>query len=182
MSSTMTTSPRPAGALAVSRAAADEAHIIANLMQFYIHDFSELWFDREVEGELGVDGRYSDYPYLDSYWEDPARTPWLFRINGLPVGFALVNDYAHTPTPVDQAVAEFFVVRKHRRRGVGLAAAHALFGTAWGVWEAAVVRRNTGALAFWRRAAATYPGVRDLVEEDRHDAQWDGAVIRFRVG
>ena len=82
----------------------------------------------------------------------------------------------------DRAVAEFFVVRKHRRRGVGLAAAHALFGSAWGVWEAAVVRRNAGALAFWRQAASTYPGVRDVVEEDRHDARWDGAVLRFRVG
>lgn len=168
--------------LVVTPARADEAPIIANLMQLYIHDFSELWFDREVEGELEPDGRFSDYPGLETYWSDPARAPWLFRINGLPVGFALVNDIAHSPTPVDRAVAEFFIVRKHRRRGVGLAAAHALFGTAWGVWEAAVVRPNLGALAFWRQAAAGYPGVRDLVEEDRHDAQWDGAVLRFLVG
>jgi predicted acetyltransferase len=168
--------------LVVSRARADEAQIVANLMQFYIHDFSELWFDREVEGELGPDGRFSDYPGLETYWPDPSREPWLFRINGLPVGFALINDVAHSGTPVDRAVAEFFVVRKHRRRGVGQAAAHALFGTAWGVWEAAVVRRNTGALAFWRAAAASYPGVRDLVEEDHDDRLWNGAILRFRVG
>lgn len=168
--------------LVVERARADEAPIIANLMQLYLHDFSALWFDREAEGELGPDGRYADYPCLDAYWREPERTPWLFRIKGLPVGFALVNDHAHSPTPVDRAVAEFFVVRKHRRKGVGEAAAHALFASAWGVWEAAVVRRNTGALAFWRRAVARYPGVRDIVEEDRRDAQWDGAVLRFRVG
>lgn len=170
------------GKLVVERAAADEAHIIANLMQLYIHDFSELWFDREVEGELGPDGRYSDYPDLETYWTDPTREPWLFRVNGLPVGFALVNDIAHSRTPIDRAVAEFFVVRKHRRRGVGLAAAHALFGTSWGVWEAAVARRNTGALAFWRKAAASYPGVRDLVEVDHDDAMWNGTVLTFRVG
>lgn len=170
------------GALVVSRAGPDEASIIANLMQFYIHDFSELWFDRQVEGELSADGRFSDYPGLSAYWTDPAREAWLFRIGGLPVGFALVNDVAHSTTPVDRAVAEFFVVRKHRRRGVGLAAAHALFGTAWGVWEAATVRRNTAARAFWRRAAESYPGVRDIVEEDRDDALWNGAVLRFRVG
>jgi predicted acetyltransferase len=167
--------------LVVSRARADEAPIVANLMQFYIHDFSALWFDREVEGELGPDGRFSDYPLLETYWSDPSREPWLFRLGGLPVGFALVNDVAHSETPVDRAVAEF-VVRKHRRRGVGQAAAHALFGTAWGVWEAAVVRRNSGALAFWRQAAASYPGVRDLVEEDHRDGLWDGAILRFRVG
>ena len=169
-------------ALVVSRASPDEAHIVANLMQFYIHDFSALWFDREVEGELSPDGRFSDYPGLDAYWTDPAREAWLFRINGLPVGFALVNDVAHSTTPVDRAVAEFFVARKHRRRGVGLAAAHALFGTAWGVWEAATVRRNTGARAFWRQAAERYPGVRDIVEEDHDDALWNGAILRFRVG
>ncbi|ATC23138.1 GNAT family N-acetyltransferase [Caulobacter vibrioides] len=168
--------------LVVSRAGADEAAIIANLMQFYLHDFSELWFDRAVEGELGPDGRYSGYPGLETYWRDPVREAWLFRIGGLPVGFALVNDFAHSPTPIDRAVAEFFVVRKHRRRGVGLAAAHALFGSAWGVWEAATVRRNTAARAFWRRVAETYPGVRDVVEEDRQDARWDGEVLTFRVG
>lgn len=168
--------------LVVSRAGPEEASIIANLMQLYIHDFSELWFDREVEGELGADGRYSDYPGLDAYWADPTREAWLFRIKGRPVGFALVNDVAHSATPVDRAVAEFFIVRKHRRRGVGLAAAHALFGTAWGLWEAAVVRRNVGALAFWRQAAASYPGVRDVVEEDHDDALWNGAILRFRVG
>lgn len=168
--------------LTVERAAAAEAPIIGNLMQLYIHDFSELWFDREVEGELGPDGRYSDYPGLETYWADPTREAWLFRIKGLPVGFALVNGVAHSRSPIDRAVAEFFVVRKHRRRGVGIAAAHALFGTAWGVWEAAVVRRNAGALAFWRQAAASYPGVRDIVEEDHDDAMWNGAVLRFRVG
>lgn len=168
--------------LVIERARADEASVVANLMQFYIHDFSALWFDREGQAELEADGRFSDYPGLEAYWSDPTREPWLFRINGRPVGFALVNDVAHSTTPVDRAVAEFFVVRKHRRRGVGLAAAHALFGTAWGVWEAAVVRRNVGALAFWRAAAASYPGVRDLVEEDHDDAMWDGAVLRFRVG
>ncbi|MFY8211012.1 MAG: GNAT family N-acetyltransferase [Caulobacter sp.] len=168
--------------LVVDRARADEATIVANLMQLYIHDFSELWFDREVEGELGPDGRYSDYPGLETYWRDPTREAWLFRINGLPVGFGLVNAVAHADTPIDRAVAEFFVVRKHRGRGVGLAAAHALFASAWGVWEAATVRRNAAARAFWRRAAETYPGVRDVVEEDRHDARWDGTVLTFRVG
>jgi predicted acetyltransferase len=170
------------GGPVVNRASLEEAPIIANLMQLYVHDFSELWFDREVEGELEPDGRYSGYPGLETYWTDPTRQAWLFRIEGRPVGFALVNDVAHSATPVDRAVAEFFVVRKHRRRGVGLAAAHALFGTAWGLWEAAVVRRNVGALAFWRQAAASYPGVRDLVEEDRDDDLWNGSLLRFRVG
>lgn len=168
--------------LVISRAGADEAHVIANLMQFYIHDFSELWFDREVEGELEPDGLYCGYPGLETYWRDPSRQAWLFRVRGLPVGFALVNDVAHSVTPVERAVAEFFVVRKHRRRGVGLAAAHALFAATPGLWEAAVVRRNVGALAFWRRAAASYPGVRNLVEADHDDALWNGSVLRFRVG
>ena len=63
----------PTGDLVVSRARAEDAPIVANLMQFYIHDFSELWFDRELEGELSPDGRYADYPGLETYWRDPTR-------------------------------------------------------------------------------------------------------------
>ena len=77
--------------LVVSRAGPAQAPIIANLMQLYIHDFSELWFDRAGEGELGPDGRYSGYPGLDTYWTDPTREPWLFRVDGLPVGLMLVG-------------------------------------------------------------------------------------------
>jgi predicted acetyltransferase len=49
-------------------------------------------------------------------------------------------------------VAEFFVVRGARRRGVGTRAAHAVFGRFPGAWEVRVRKENVAAMAFWARA------------------------------
>ena len=52
-------------------------------------------------------------------------------------------------------VAEFFVVRGARRRGVGQRAARALFELFPGTWEVRVLRANERALAFWRSAVGS---------------------------
>jgi predicted acetyltransferase len=150
-----------------------------NLFQIYTHDFSEFWHDR-TEGELDEDGLFGDYPYLDSYWQEPDRTPILIRADGHLGGFALINSFAHSGLPTDYSVAEFFVVRKHRRAGVGHAAATAIIRERPGQWEIAVVRRNAAAQTFWRRVAASVAG--DAVEAlDRDDSLWNGLILRFGV-
>ena len=153
--------------------------IFENLFQLYTHDFSEQWAGRE-DGELEADGRFPQYVPLDSYWSDADRTPLLIRVEGYLAGFALINTVSHSGLPVDHAVAEFFVARKHRRFGVGLAAAVKIVGHRPGQWEMAVARRNTAALPFWRKVAAEVAGV--AVEEvDRDNTLWRGPIVRFRV-
>ena len=68
-------------------------------------------------------------------------------------------------------MAEFFVVRKHRRSGVGIEAARKLIAARPGQWEIAVVRANVGALGFWRRVAASVSPKVDELNLD--DARWD---------
>src|ERR1700722_14219127 len=97
--------------LDIARATSKERHILANLLQLYIHDFSEYWSGTS-QGELEDDGRFFDYA-LDSYWSNPRRVPLLFRLNGRLAGFALINEHAHTERLVDWNMAEFFVARKH---------------------------------------------------------------------
>ncbi|WP_372786977.1 GNAT family N-acetyltransferase [Phenylobacterium sp.] len=153
---------------------------LTNLFQFYVHDFSEQWFDRP-EGELGEDGRLQEYDLLDNYWTEPRHEALLIRADGRLAGFALVNAYSHSGLPLDYAIAEFFVARKHRRDGVGQAAALAVIGPRPGLWELAVARRNIGAQHFWRRVAAQLAG--EAVEElDQNDERWNGITLRFRVG
>jgi predicted acetyltransferase len=164
----------------ITLARPEEKPVIANLMQLYTHDFSEHW-SGGPEGELGDDGRFADYPYLDSYWSEPARVPLLFRVGGRLAGFALLNDHAHSGRAADRNMAEFFIVRKHRRGGTGTAAAHAVFSRYPGTWEAAIARRNAAALAFWRKAVASHPHVHDIEESDISTEEWNGPVIRFRI-
>lgn len=163
----------------VSVAEPQQQDVLANLIQLYTHDFSEHWAGGP-QGELGEDGRFAAYP-LDAYWQEPDRIPLLIRVGGRLAGFALVNAYAHSGRSLDRAMAEFFIVRKHRRGGVGLTAAQQVFGRYPGLWEAAVARRNTGALAFWRRAAATHPQVGEIEELDLASEAWNGPILRFRI-
>jgi predicted acetyltransferase len=153
----------------------------ANLFQLYTHDFSEQWAGLD-RGELSDEGLFPDYPYLDTYWSgDPRREPFLIRADGHVAGFVLINDYSHSGLPVDYLVAEFFVVRKHRRSGVGRAAARQAVTPRPGQWELAVARRNTAALPFWRAVAAEVAsGPVEAI--DRDDELWNGPILRFGVG
>lgn len=149
------------------------------LFQLYTHDFSDFWAGTD-RGELGEDGRFPDYPYLDSYWAEPRREPFLIRVDGHLAGFVLINDHSHSGLPLDFAVAEFFVVRKHRRGGVGRAAARAAIAGREGQWELAVARKNEAALAFWRGVAAELAAGR--VDELDTTDRWNGWILRFNVG
>jgi predicted acetyltransferase len=165
-------------ALAIELARPDERTALQNLIQLYTYDFTELW-QGQPRGELGPDGRFPDYP-LDAYWAAPDHVPLMLRLDGALAGFALINAAAHSGLPADRNMAEFFVVRKHRRGGVGLTVAREIFARYPGQWEAAVARRNLAALAFWRKAIGGFAGARDLEERDSATADWNGPILRFR--
>lgn len=153
--------------------------VLENLFQLYTHDFSEFWSGAQA-GELQEDGRFPAYAPLDSYWTDADRTALFVRVEGFLAGFALINRVSHSGLPVDHAVAEFWIARKHRRFGVGLAAATRILAHRPGQWEMAVARRNAGALPFWRKVAIEVAGP-SVEEVDRDDALWNGPIVRCRV-
>jgi predicted acetyltransferase len=124
----------------VQPASIDEKPVLRQLLELYCHDFSQ--FDGS---DVGDDGWFR-YPYLDRYWTEPERHPFLFRIDGRLAGFAFVRSGA----PHD--MAEFFVMRKYRRGGVGADAARAVFLQFPGEWQVRQLTANTGATAFWRIA------------------------------
>ena len=157
----------------------EEGAALTRMMQLYIHDFSEFWAGTP-RGELKDDGTFIDYP-LDDYWTEPGRVPLLVRREGYIAGFALLNTVTHSGRPADRNMAEFFIVRKHRRSGVGLAVAREIFSRYPGLWEVAVAHRNIQAQAFWRRAIGSHPAVHDVEELDMSSAAWNGPVIRFRI-
>lgn len=166
--------------LTISIAAARERPVLENLVQLYIHDFSAL-FSGTPRGDLSDDGRYAiDIP-LDRWWSEADHVPLLLRVDGRLAGFVLLNGASHGGAAVDRSIAEFFVVRKYRRSGIGTAAAGALFSRYPGHWEAAVMRRNDPALAFWTRCIGDHPALGRLVVADVASPAWDGTVFRFDI-
>jgi predicted acetyltransferase len=177
------TQPARRLAVTVSLASRRQRVTIENLMQLYVHDFSALWAGEERDdgrGDVGPDGRFAPYP-LERYWRDRRCFPFLIHADARIAGFILVDSQSHSGLPVDRNVAEFFVLRTYRRRGVGAAAAHAVFAGFPGHWEAAVVRRNVAALAFWRRTIAGCARATRIEEIDRDGPDWDGPILRFRI-
>jgi predicted acetyltransferase len=120
--------------------AAELRETLARLMQLYLHDLSEF------SGEEATDDGRFEYGYLSRYWSEPERHPYLIRVDGHVAGFALVRE----ETPGVHQMAEFFVMRKYRRRGVGAFAARALFAEFKGVWHVAQEEPNKAAQVFWR--------------------------------
>jgi predicted acetyltransferase len=147
-------------AIEVVEARIEETDVVRHLLELYAHDFSEF-----TGADVGADGRFG-YPYLDLYWTEPERRPFLFRVDGHWAGFALVR----TGAPHD--MAEFFVLRKYRRGGIGVAAARAVFARIPGAWQVRQMHANAGATAFWRRA---------IPYEYREEVVEMGPVQRFTV-
>jgi predicted acetyltransferase len=94
---------------------------------------------------IGEDGRF-EYDYLDRFWQHP----YLIRSGDDLAGFALVIDEC----PVTGLrpcffMAEFFVLKAYRRRGVGRYAADAILSEHRGLWHIGVIEKNEAAAKFW---------------------------------
>jgi len=164
--------------LALRHVGEAERPVLENLIQLYIHDFSEF-FSGTLRCELGSDGRYPlDHPVLP-WLATPGNVALLLYSDGHLAGFAQIE--GTDTADRRRRVAEFFIVRKHRRTGLGTAAAAAIFELWPGQWLAEVRRRNLGAAGFWQRAITTHRWAADPVVVDRRDEQWDGPEWQFRV-
>lgn len=128
-----------------------EKPLIENLYPLYLHDLSEF-LDTDVDDQ----GRFIAAGALDQWWERDALHPFLIRVDGRPAGFAFVCGAPHVSKGRDYRLNEFFILRKHRRRGVGRAAAIMVFDRFQGDWELAWIPENLPAASFWPRVVAEY--------------------------
>ena len=129
-----------------------DAALLSNLLELYIHDLSEIF-----AVEIGADGRFG-YGKLPLYWsEHDRRFPFLIRSGGRIAGCALVTRGSPvTDDPEDLDVAEFFVLRRHRRSGVGRHAARLLWNRLPGRWIVRVSEGNRAGLHFWESVIREY--------------------------
>lgn len=133
--------------------ARDQAFVLANLFELYVHDFSE-----QVPLDLQPNGRF-DLPVDDRWWQGDDHFPFLLRVGGKLSGFALVRRGSRVTDEIDvMDLAEFFVVRGARAKGIGTRAAHALFAAFPGRWEIRVRKTNAAAGKFWRKVTERAAG------------------------
>jgi predicted acetyltransferase len=163
------------------RANEGDAPVLARLFTLYFHDMSEFF-----GGMPDADGRFG-VPSLEPWWREPERR--AYRILAAPeggdlrpAGFALVRRGSIVDGDPDvMDVAEFFVVRGARRRGVGQEAARQLFTQHPGRWDVRVFAGNRPALPFWRAstARAASRSVAESAWTSPDGRAWN--VLRFSV-
>jgi predicted acetyltransferase len=155
----------------IQPASYDQKSILRNLLELYEYDESEFTA-RDVD-EHGLFG----YKYLDHYWTEEGRHPFLIRVDGNLAGFALVNQHSLLDTDA-RVIAEFFILRKYRRSGVGEEAACQVFNRLPRKWEVAQAEYNHAAQAFWKKVIDRYTGGR-FTETVLDNDRWQGPVLSF---
>lgn len=146
----------------VTLALISDKPLIKQMMELFRHDLSE--FENVDLDEHGFFG----YSYLDYYWVEAERSPLIVRVDRKLAGFVLINQHTHFPEN-QYSVAEFFILRKYRRRGVGREVAFYVFNLFFGRWEISQINRNLIAQKFWNDTIRSYTAdnyTKEIVETD----------------
>lgn len=129
----------------------EEREILKNLLEKYDYEFSQ-WDGRELN-QLGLYG----YDYLDYYWTEPNRWAYFILVDQKLAGFVMVNEHSEVASEkTDYVIAEFFVMYKYRRSGVGRVVATQIFEKFKGKWQLKRHPHNISSVAFWNRVIADY--------------------------
>jgi predicted acetyltransferase len=145
--------------------------VLERLVQLYRYDFASIrGYELDEQGLI-------EYPFLDRYFVDPHREACFIRYCGKLAGFTMTSEIAAGR----RSVSEFFVVRHHRRHGVGRRAAHALFRRHPGLWVLQFDAANHEASAFWPRVVAEIAtGAVDAGSKPA-TAMYPGTELHFEV-
>lgn len=158
--------------IVIQQAPIEQKSVLRNLLELYIYDFTDFGpYDVDAHGLYG-------YKYLDYYWTEEGRHPFIYYINGKIAGFVLVRRYHADDFNAYSSIAEFFVMKKYRGQGVGKKVAFHIFNLFPGLWEVAQLEINKPAQVFWRKV------IHDYTQGDFEEIQkenWNGSIQRFRA-
>ena len=140
--------------------------ILEALLEPYWHELTAY-----EPAEVGADGRYG-WRYLDRWRHSNGWRPFLARVGGLPACFALVRTQGHV-----HVMQEFFVLRRHRRSGIGRLLVADVFSQFPGAWLVSLHAANTVAAAFWEDAISRSGPV-----DWRQETTTGRVVHRFTLG
>jgi len=131
----------------------EQKPVLMQMMELYSYDFSE--FSGDDISEYG----YYGYSHIDDYWNEDGRYAYFIRVDGHLAGLVMVrscSEYNDLQNPHN--IAEFFVMKKYRHKGIGKEVAVRVFDLFPGDWEVSVWKENLPAQKFWGNVIAAYTG------------------------
>ena len=132
-------------------AANEHKPVLENLMQFYVYDFSEF-----IKYDVENTGLFAPYPHLEDYWKEGSyKYPYIIKVDEKYAGFVLVK-FIESGERNYFSIAEFFIMKKYRREGIGKAIAFRIFNLHTGEWEVFQKDTNKPAQLFWNKIINEY--------------------------
>lgn len=129
----------------------DKKEILRNLLEKYDYEFSQ-WDKRDVN-ELGLYG----YQYLDYYWTQENRWAYFVMVDNHLAGFVMVIDLPEvSDRETDFQMAEFFIMHKYRRSGIGKLTFFKILDKHKGKWQLKLHPANTASVYFWNNVIKEY--------------------------
>lgn len=162
--------------LSIKIAGKDEYKIIRNLIPYYIYDMSF-----EMNWDCNEEGQWDGAEDLIEYWKNDSHHPYLIKLDGKIVGFALIRPFPYESDRNE--IGEFFIAKKFTRKGIGTQIAKHLFDTYRGKWLIRVLKDYTSALNFWEKVIDEYTNGQFVVKKEKYfdplSGDWDMMFYRF---
>jgi predicted acetyltransferase len=142
-----------------ARAQRGDRQWIESVYRDYLDDLAPL--NTGIFPALGEFG-HREPDQLGRWFADSSAQLFIILNEQSPAGFAMVTPGGSvaqgTGPRSDYRMAEFFISRPQRRRGVGRSAVRLILDRFAGTWEIIEYLRNPGAVSFWRKVVANYTG------------------------
>lgn len=134
----------------ITEATPEDFPLIKRLYQLHRYDLSEvLKLDTDANGE---------YIGVNEAWVDETESPqaYILRSEGLPIGYVLFTRNQIGPGRWENTMSEMFVMRRHRRRGIGRQVAYQFFESYRGDWSVLISPANKVSIFFWRNVVGSF--------------------------
>ena len=121
-----------------------------------------------------------DQDFLISTWSEHGYDIYLFEVNSLTAGFAVINLSSMINHDKDtRDIAEFFIIPELRNQDFGTKFAQEIFIKYPGKWEVRQLAVLHKARKFWLKAIkATNP---EDFQEEINNPNWEGYLQSFKI-
>ena len=130
-----------------------------NLLQY------SLFEESATDGNhIQADGTFG-YEYFDNYFTDDDRESYLVKLSsGELIGFVMINQHLQK-TQGGHAIAEFLILPRFRRCGVGREVARRCFAMYPGNWEISPADGSESAYKFWKSVIGEITGANNQLND-----------------
>ncbi|MDU2131278.1 GNAT family N-acetyltransferase [Finegoldia magna] len=139
----------------------EHKNLLWNLLQKYLYELSDVYGD-----DIEDDGNYS-YDYFENYFNpEENREALIFRYDDKIIGFCMINDHSFNENSIDYSMAEFSIVPKYRKNGLGKRAISKVLSQRKGKWQIKYSLDNPTAQKFWENVLSDYKSTETLLEDN----------------